>query len=321
MSRLTAVVALLLAVLVAMPVLAAEKKKAEKKPSVPYQFRLPPEITLNAEQKKKLDELMATYGPKVQEIEKQRAAMLTEEQKKAGSEARKNAEAAGKPSKEVTRAADEAMKLTPEQKAKLDALRKETSPLNKEIRGKILEILTPEQKEQFEKAEQKKRESATKFTGNAMEVRLEKRNPLRVAFVRHVGPYQECGPAWEKLLKFATEHGLVSSKTLRIGVCYDSPDVTPPEELRYDACLTVNDQFQATGEVGVQKLPGGHYAVLTLRGPSSGLAGAYRWLFNEWLPTSGRELRTAPCLEVYVNDPATTPPEDLVTEIYLPLVP
>jgi DNA gyrase inhibitor GyrI len=319
MNRLTKIVALLLAVFVVVPVLAAEKKKAAKKPSVPNQFRLPPEITLNAEQQKKLDELMATYGPKLQAIEKQRAAIFTEEQRKAGSEARKNAEAAGKPSKEVTQAADDAMKLTPEQKTKLDAIRKETSPISKEIRGKILDILTPEQKVQFEKAEQKKREGATKLTGNAREVRLEKRSPLRVAFVRNVGPYQECGPTWEKLLKFATEHGLVSSKTLRIGVCYGDPEITPPEQLRYDACLTVNDQFQATGEVGVQELPGGQYAVLTLRGPYSGLAGAYRWFFNEWLPTSGRELRTTPCLEVYVTDPKTTPQEEAVTEIYLPL--
>jgi hypothetical protein len=162
MNRLTKIVALLLAVFVVVPVLAAEKKKAAKKPSVPNQFRLPPEITLNAEQQKKLDELMATYGPKLQAIEKQRAAIFTEEQRKAGSEARKKAEAAGKSSKEVGQASDDAMKLTPEQKSKLATVRKETSPLAKEIRGKVLDILTPEQKSQYEKAEQKKKEGATK---------------------------------------------------------------------------------------------------------------------------------------------------------------
>jgi AraC family transcriptional regulator len=153
-----------------------------------------------------------------------------------------------------------------------------------------------------------------------VEVLFEKRKPLRVAFVRHVGPYQECGAAWEKLWTFAAQYGLFSHETLRIGIGHDNPDVTPSDKLRYDACLTVDDRFQATGEVGVQELPGGEYAMVIHRGPYSGLPDVYRWLFREWLPTSGRELRSAPCFEVYVNDPATTPPEDLVTEICLPLV-
>ena len=152
-----------------------------------------------------------------------------------------------------------------------------------------------------------------------MEVRFEKRKPLRVAFVRHVGPYQECGSAWEKLCKFAAEHGLLSPETLRIGIGHDSPDITPPEELRYDACLTVDDRFQPTGEIGLQELSGGEYAIVTHRGPYSGLPDAYRWIFREWVPKIGRQLRSGPCFEIYVNDPATTPPEDLLTEIHVPL--
>jgi hypothetical protein len=162
MSRLTKIVALLLAVFIAVPLLAAERKKGAKARAVPQQFQLPKEITLTADQQKKLGELVATYGPKLEAIQKQRSDMLTEEQKKAGSEARKKAEAAGKPSKEVTQAVDEAMKLTPEQTTKLAALRKETSPISNEIRGKLLDILTPEQKVQFEKAEQKKKEGTKK---------------------------------------------------------------------------------------------------------------------------------------------------------------
>ena len=153
-----------------------------------------------------------------------------------------------------------------------------------------------------------------------MEIRFEQRKPVRVACVRHVGPYQECGPAWERLCTFAAEKGLFGPGTLQIGIGHDSPDVTPAEKLRYDACLTVDDRFQAEGDVGVLELPGGEYAVGTHRGPYSGLPEAYRWIFGQWLPTSGRQLRAAPCFEIYVNDPTTTPPEDLVTEICLPLV-
>ncbi|MGA2258900.1 MAG: GyrI-like domain-containing protein, partial [Thermoguttaceae bacterium] len=109
------------------------------------------------------------------------------------------------------------------------------------------------------------------------------------------------------------------SNALRIGIGHDNPEVTAPDKLRYDACLTVDDRFQATGEIGVQALPGGEYAIVTHRGPYSTLADTSRRIFREWMPTSGRELRSGPCFEIYVNDPMATPPEDLVTLIHVPL--
>lgn len=155
--------------------------------------------------------------------------------------------------------------------------------------------------------------------GETMEVRFETRKPLRVAFVRHVGPYQECGAAWQTLCRFAAQQGWFSPDILRIGISHDDPEVTEPGHLRYDACLTVDDQFQAVGAVGLQVIPGGHYAVATHRGPLETLEATYRQLFREWVPSSGRELSSAPCFEIYRNDPSTTRPDDLVTEIYIPL--
>jgi AraC family transcriptional regulator len=162
---------------------------------------------------------------------------------------------------------------------------------------------------------------ATRITGaETVDVRLEHCKPIRVAFVRHVGPYHECGAAWEKLCKFAAERGWFSPAMRRIGIGHDFPEVTEPDKIRYDACLTVDDQFQATGEVGVQEIPGGLYAIVTHRGPYERLEETYHRLYQEWVPTSGRELRSFPCLEVYHNDPGTARPEDLLTDIYVPLV-
>ncbi len=33
-----------------------------------------------------------------------------------------------------------------------------------------------------------------------MDIKFKKMDPVRVAFVRHVGSYSECGTAWNKLL-------------------------------------------------------------------------------------------------------------------------
>jgi AraC family transcriptional regulator len=152
-----------------------------------------------------------------------------------------------------------------------------------------------------------------------MEVRFQNCKPMRVVYVRHVGPYQECGKAWQTLMAGAGKLGLIRPGVLHIGVGHDSPDVTPANELRYDACLTVDDQFQATAELSVQELAGGEYAVVTHRGSYAGLPDAYRWIFRDWLPTSGRAVRHVPLFEIYLNDPNSTPEADLVTEIHVPL--
>jgi len=49
------------------------------------------------------------------------------------------------------------------------------------------------------------------------------------------------------------------------------------------------------------------------------LGKTYSQLLGQWLPRSQRELRSTPCFEVYLNDPQTTDPEDLLTDIYAPL--
>jgi AraC family transcriptional regulator len=83
--------------------------------------------------------------------------------------------------------------------------------------------------------------------------------------------------------------------------------------------LSVDDQFQPTGEIEAKELPGGDYAVVTHRGSYSTLSDTWRQVFREWVPHSDRKVRSAPCFEVYLNDPASTQPEDLVTEIHVPL--
>jgi AraC family transcriptional regulator len=154
-----------------------------------------------------------------------------------------------------------------------------------------------------------------------MDVKIEHLDPLRVAFVRHIGPYHEVGKAWETLCTQLGKEGLLGPDSRFVGVCYDDPEVTAPEKIRYDACVTVDENFEPQGEVGVQTLPGGAFAVVTHIGPYDRLNQTYAELFGRWLPSSGRELRSEPSLEFYLNDPESTEPEDLLTDIYAPLEP
>jgi AraC family transcriptional regulator len=152
-----------------------------------------------------------------------------------------------------------------------------------------------------------------------MEVAVKKLEPMRVAFVRHVGPYQAVGETWNKLCGWAGPRGLFGPHSKMLGLCHDDPDVTPPDKLRYDACITVGPQVEAEGEVGVQEIPAGEYAMTLHAGPYEKLNETYAAMCGQWLPQSGRELRSDPSLEMYLNSPNDTKPEDLRTEVYVPL--
>ncbi len=152
-------------------------------------------------------------------------------------------------------------------------------------------------------------------------VTVQRLEPLRVAFMRHVGPYARVGATWDRLLPRLGRDGWVGGDSLFVGICHDDPEVTSPDKIRYDACVSVGTDFRPTGGIGVQTIAGGDYAVTTHFGPYARVGETYAKLLGQWLPRSGRELGSVPCFEVYLNDPNNTEPADLLTDLYAPLGP
>ncbi len=152
-----------------------------------------------------------------------------------------------------------------------------------------------------------------------MQVQIKKLQPIRVLFARHIGPYSECGGTWDKLLAWAGPRGLLGPGTRFLGVCHDDPEVTPPEKVRFDACITVDKDVKGDGEFGIQVIAAGDYAMTTHFGPYEKLNQTYAALCGRWLPRSGYDLRSTPGFEEYLNDPGSTDPKDLITDIYIPL--
>ncbi|MFT3830323.1 MAG: AraC family transcriptional regulator [Opitutaceae bacterium] len=148
---------------------------------------------------------------------------------------------------------------------------------------------------------------------------IRQRPATPVAFVRHTGPYAGVGAAWGKICGFAGRQGLLGPRTQYLGVSRDDPKITAPDQLRYDACITLDREIAPSGEIGVQTLAGGRYAVCLHCGPYEQLNTTYDALFGDWLPRSGEQLRDEPGFELYLNSPDNAAPADLRTEIWVPL--
>ena len=143
--------------------------------------------------------------------------------------------------------------------------------------------------------------------------------------VRHVGPYNQIGPAFGCLFEWAGRLGLIRGPVEVVGMPYDDPDVTPPDKIRCDAAILLPAQLPGPTGLGSElrcvALPERDYAVLRHVGPYERLSDDYAWLCGVWLPRSGREAASAPPLEFYRNHPPQTPAEQLITDIHLPLEP
>lgn len=139
-----------------------------------------------------------------------------------------------------------------------------------------------------------------------------------VAKVRHVGPYPEAKHAWMALMGWAFPAGVITPETEYLGLCYDNPDTTPPEQIRYDATITVPAGTQGADPVTVEPLPGGKYAMTLHKGPYENLKETYEAIMPA-MQAQSLTFRMSHGMEKYLNDPMQTPPEELLTEIYMPI--
>ena len=151
-----------------------------------------------------------------------------------------------------------------------------------------------------------------------MNIEVKTLEPQRVAYMRHVGPYDGSYRKWLDFTTRLKKDGLPRKDSLFIGVPLDNPKVTPPEKLRYDTCVTVDEKYVPTKPVRVRTIAGGDY-VVARNCPIGAIAKGYKKLFYSWLPKSGRKVRKAPSFLVAVNGPEGMPPAFGFTDIYVPL--
>jgi AraC family transcriptional regulator len=144
--------------------------------------------------------------------------------------------------------------------------------------------------------------------------------PSRAAGVPHLGPYPELAKAFQQLGGILAARNLFAQARGLFAIYHDAPESKPAADLRAHVAVLIGDDFPA-GIQGLEyfDLAGGRHAILEHKGPYATLGSAYEWLYGKWLPLSGEEPRDGPPVELYLNDPRNTPPDQLRTDIRLPL--
>ncbi len=140
-----------------------------------------------------------------------------------------------------------------------------------------------------------------------------------LATLPHEGGYQDIGPVFGRVFMLAGSRGLASDEATGFGIYFDDPEQVPENKLRSLAGVPVASDAALGDDLERFEIPAGRCAILTYTGPYNEMGKAYNWMFSEWLPDCGMEPGDFPMFEQYMNDPRTTPPAQLQTQIYLPL--
>ncbi len=154
-----------------------------------------------------------------------------------------------------------------------------------------------------------------------MQVRVVDFPETRVAVLEHRGAPALVNNSAARFIEWRQASGLspvASSDTF--GIAYDDPNSVAPEQFRFDIGGTVNAAVPEN-EYGVvnKVIPAGRCAVVRHLGSHAHMDESAYYLYREWLPESGEELRDFPLFFHYLNLITAVPEHELITDIYLPL--
>lgn len=154
-----------------------------------------------------------------------------------------------------------------------------------------------------------------------MEVKIVTFEQTKVAVLEHRGAAELVNDSAKIFIEWRKESGLSpvqSSGTF--GIAYDNPETTEPDNFRFDICGSVTDDVPDNAQGVINKvIPGGRCAVIRHLGAHDRIGDCAYYLYRDWLPESGEELRDFPLYFRYLNLMPDTPEHELVTDVYLPL--
>ena len=107
-------------------------------------------LDLSEDQKEKLGKVRDEFEAKRQAVYEKIADVLTEDQKQIAKDGMESAEQSGKKGREIYQSLEASLKLTDEQKQKMEPIGKEFQSLVNDAMKQVTEVLTPEQKEKLQ---------------------------------------------------------------------------------------------------------------------------------------------------------------------------
>ena len=143
--------------------------------------------------------------------------------------------------------------------------------------------------------------------------------PFRVVVMNTQGSYSTLDEVYRGLYEWMARRGVVESIEGIWGVPKHDRRDTPEADYAFDCCLATSAEPFAGEGVTLGELGGGEYLRCLHQGSFDRLEESHDTLLRDLLSRPEWQLRDAPILQEYLNDPDVTPVDELRTHVYLPV--
>ncbi|WP_091688650.1 GyrI-like domain-containing protein [Methanococcoides vulcani] len=145
--------------------------------------------------------------------------------------------------------------------------------------------------------------------------------PQLVIGMRKTGKYEQIAVMLPELFQYTFDKGIEITGG-PIFVCHEAGEEEAMKADRegtadIEVAIPIANRVEDTEIVKCYELPGGKMVKTIHKGPYEECGPTYQELFA-WIAEKGLNI-TGPTREVYLNDPAEVPPEEILTEIYAPV--
>ena len=141
-----------------------------------------------------------------------------------------------------------------------------------------------------------------------------------IAVMEHRGAPNLVGHSIQKFIEWRKRNKLPPSKSKTFNLVYDDPNVTAPEDYRFDIACSVDTPIAANDFGIVNKvIPAGRCAVVRHMGSDDSIGEIVSFLYTTWLTNTGAELRDFPIYFERVSFFPDVPENEMITDIYLPI--
>lgn len=159
----------------------------------------------------------------------------------------------------------------------------------------------------------------TQFSSDDVAIREVPSTP--VAMMTHVGEPSSIDATVKRFIAWRRANALTDLDLPLFGIFPTDTRSTPAAEFRMQICIG-SDRAVLPNDDGVEagSIPGGRVASLRLFGTAGDdLEPAALFLYRDWLPASGEELRDFPLYCQRVKFFPLVPAHDAITDVFLPL--
>ncbi|MCJ8313549.1 MAG: GyrI-like domain-containing protein [Saccharospirillaceae bacterium] len=148
-----------------------------------------------------------------------------------------------------------------------------------------------------------------------------------IAVLEHRGAPSMLMHSVQKFISWRKKHHLPPSKSRTFGLIYDDPSSVSAEEFRFDVCAELfknldvsNDKSELTTHIKQKTIPAGKCARIKYFGSTDDIEKVVLYLYDQWLPKSGENLRDFPVYFQYIKMMPQVGEFEQETDVFLPLI-